>query len=1467
VVFGSQPKKILALMALVFLIFSAAVGSAGYFFYQRQKESVKQEKWSELRAIADLKAKEIADWRKEQMDDAQAILENPFLLQSVRLLMEHPANTALRGKVLAWMTSLQKYEGFENVSLLDTQGLVRLSVTKNKRLFHAAAPQMIEESARTRRIIFTDLHKNESDDGVHIDLIIPIFPLTGQSSSPPVLLLLQIDPDDFLFPLIQEWPTPSKSAETLLIRREGEEVVFLNELRHRKGTALTLRLPVSQKGYAAVMAARGAEGIVEGHDYRGIPVLAAIRKIPDSPWFLVSKVDQKEIYAPVRNHAAAVSIVVGILIIGAALGTSLFWRGERLKYQKERYAAELERITLARRFDYLSRYANDIILLIDQDLKIVEANERAVTSYGYTRDELLQMNIRQLTPVQERSALDAQIRQIEQSNGFIYETVNRRKDGTTFPVEISSRIIPVGENKFYQNIIREISDRKRAEEALKGSHRFLEIAHTHAKMDSLLKEFLAEVKNLTGCAAAGIRILDEEGRIPYQVYEGFSRSFFELESPLSIRSDQCMCINVIKGDIDRNLPFYTEGGSFYMNGTTRFLATVSEEEKGQTRNVCNQFGYESVALVPIRFKTEVLGLIHVADPRENRVPLRTVEALEKAAMQLGTVLERVRAEEKLQQSEHLLRAIIDNANGVVWVKDLEGRFLIINRYVEGMLGRPQEQMVGRTVFDLFPQDVAKTYTDNDRQVLDSGKAMEFEESAMLRDGEHTYLSVKFPLCDSNGRIYALGAICAEITDRKQVEKSLRERTEVLRTVVETSPLAIAVTDLQGQVTLWNRAAEVSFGWTADEVIGKQIPIVPSDKGDEIRQVRQEIIEGKSFFDFETERVRKDGGRFPVSFSAAALRDSNGVVTGILAIVSDITERKRVEESLKQSEENARRLARENESMAEIGRIISSTLNIEEVYEPFSEEVKKILPFDRIVVNFIDAEKGLVRNVYMAGGQIQDRQVGKIYPLEGSGNAEMVRTGSTLLIQTEDFSRYQDRFPMLLSTFQAGFQSIMNVPLFSKGKVIGGLLLRSRKPYAYRDRDVRLAERIGSQIAGAVANAQLYGELVDTEKERVALEEQLHQSQKMEAIGRLAGGIAHDFNNLLTVIRGYDEISLMELKEGDPLRANMEEIRKAANRAADLTRQLLAFSRRQIMEFKVLDLNTVLKDLSKMVHRIIGEHIELVTLFPEDLGRVKADPGQVQQVLMNLVVNARDAMPNGGRLTIETANAELDEAYARRHVAVAPGRYVMLSVSDTGAGMTPEVKDRIFEPFFTTKERGKGTGLGLSTVYGIVKQSGGDIWVYSEAGKGSTFKIYLPRVDAPLSEAGKSIRGEEIPRGNETILLAEDEEEVRRLSARILEKQGYRVLTASQGEEALEVCKAYTGPIHLLVTDVVMPKMSGRELAKRVGQFHPETRVMYMSGYTDDAIVHFGVLDEGMEYVQKPFTVDGLARRVREVLDK
>jgi CheY-like chemotaxis protein len=382
-----------------------------------------------------------------------------------------------------------------------------------------------------------------------------------------------------------------------------------------------------------------------------------------------------------------------------------------------------------------------------------------------------------------------------------------------------------------------------------------------------------------------------------------------------------------------------------------------------------------------------------------------------------------------------------------------------------------------------------------------------------------------------------------------------------------------------------------------------------------------------------------------------------------------------------------------------------------------------------------------------------------------------------------------------------------------------------------------------------------------------LENQLLQARKMEAVGRLAGGVAHDFNNLLTIIKGYVEMAIQRCLDRPELHSDIRRIEDAADRAVTLVRQLLAFSRKQVLRPKILDLNAIVMNLDQLLRRLMGENIAMKTFVSKDVGAIKADPGQIEQVIMNLVVNARDALPDGGRILIETSNVDLDSAYTRDHTVVRPGPYVLLAVTDTGIGMTADTVAHIFEPFYTTKESGRGTGLGLSTVYGIVKQSGGYIWVYSELGKGTTFKVYLPRVKDAVQAPAAETPASTAPMGHETILLVEDEPDVRELTQMVLTERGYRVIEALTPEDAERLAGNNGAEIHLLLTDVVMPGMSGRELAKRLTGRYPNLRVLYMSGYTYNVIAQDGTLEEGISFLQKPFTPQVLTQKVRESLDR
>jgi PAS domain S-box-containing protein len=457
-------------------------------------------------------------------------------------------------------------------------------------------------------------------------------------------------------------------------------------------------------------------------------------------------------------------------------------------------------------------------------------------------------------------------------------------------------------------------------------------------------------------------------------------------------------------------------------------------------------------------------------------------------------------------------------------------------------------------------------------------------------------------------------------------------------------------------------------------------------------------------------------------------------------------------------------------------------------------------------------------------------------------------------------------PQTLREAHAGHRARFGASARARPMGVGMNLRAVRRDGTELDVEISLAPLAHSGRDYVVACVRDCSERMRAAAKHKRLEEELRQAQKMESFGRLAGGIAHDFNNLLSVVLGTSSLILEDLPEGSPLRADIRDIDEAARRAAALTQQLLAFSRRQILEPSVIAVDGLVRRTSSMLGRVIGEDIEIVTVFAPDTGRARVDPGQLEQVILNLAINARDAMPAGGTLTLETCNVELDESYASNRAEVVPGRYVMIAVSDTGTGMDPATAARVFEPFFTTKPPGKGSGLGLSTVHGIVKQSGGHVAVYSEPGRGTAFKVYLPRVDAPesaLSTMPKAV--DRFGRG-ETILVVEDEDLVRATIRRVLVRAGYVVLDTADPFEALAIAESRPGQIHLLLTDVVMPKMGGHQLAERVGQLRPKTKIFYMSGYTDNTIVHHGVLVPGTAFIQKPAASESLARRVREVLD-
>jgi PAS domain S-box-containing protein len=772
------------------------------------------------------------------------------------------------------------------------------------------------------------------------------------------------------------------------------------------------------------------------------------------------------------------------------------------------------------------------------------------------------------------------------------------------------------------------------------------------------------------------------------------------------------------------------------------------------------------------------------------------------------ITERKQAEEVLRKSEEEFRLTFENAkDAIVWADPEAGVITKCNKEAETLFGKKRGEIIGSRQTTLHPPQKAEYYTNMFKKHMEHNGVADDEAEVITKSGKIKPVNITASLTLVGGKPIIQG-IFRDITERKQAEEALRNEKQRFQTLSDQAPFGMVMVDRNGTFKYINPKFRELFGYDLTDIPdGKTW----SRKAYPNPTYRHNVISAWIDDLKNIKQGEKRSRTFTVTCKDGTEKTINFIPVQLetgenLVACDDITKRIQTEGALRESEGRYRTLFEGSKDAVYITNREGKFISVNPAFLElfgYTKEELNLLSAQDTYVNPLDRNR--FRQEIEQKGFVRDYEV----KLRNKDGTEI----DCLL--TSSMRRDNDRSIL-------GYQGII--------------------------RDITARKR--------------------SEQEMAALQEQFRQSQKMEAVGRLGGGIAHDFNNLLTIIKGYSQLSLLDLKENGPLWGNIQEIQKATQRATDLTRQLLAFSRRQILDLKVLDLNTLLKDLDKMLRRIIGEDIELTTLLAENLGRVKIDPGQFEQIILNLAVNARDAIPSGGKLTIETANVVLDEEYARTHVSVTPGPYVRLSVSDTGVGIPLEVKEKVFEPFFTTKEKGKGTGLGLSTVYGIVKQSGGNIWVYSEPAHGTTFKIYLPRVEEDLDTLPGRDETDFLPRGSETVLLVEDEPSVRDLAHRLLNQQGYKVLEAANGEEALRVVQEHIGEkIHLLLTDVVMPQMGGKELANQLKLLRPDVKVLYTSGYTDDAIVHHGVLEPGTHFLQKPFSPKTLSHKVREVLDR
>jgi len=1096
----STPKA----MAAIFAGITLAILASGYAYYRSEAERIRLVEYREIAAVAELKAGQIRQWRKALLEDVRRPAESPFFRRTVEEWRRSGWSGAERAQ-LRERLKMELSRGLRDALFLSPSGEILLAATDQPDPVSPMLRRTVAEVLAGGRALLTDFYRCPNGL-VHIDAVAPVRSVAGDVTA---LLVLKSDASSYLFPLIQKWPVPSRSAESLLVRRDGDHVLFLNELRHRTGTELTLRLPLSRTDLPAARAVLGARGLFLGKDYRGVEVLADLRPVPESPWFLVAKVDTGEILAEARYRAVIVSLLALCLILLTAALLAYAYRRRQASLYLDLYRAERERREAHEEFRTTLYSIGDAVISTDGEGRVRRMNRVA----------------EQLTGWSEADAVGVPLCQV-------FHIVNEE---------------------------------------------------TRLRVENPVERVLREGQ-VVGLANHTVLIARDGSERPID---------------------------------DSAAPIRDENGG-------------------------------------------IIGVVLV----------------------FHDVTERKKAALALKENAEFLATLLDAIPAPVFYKDAEGRYLGVNRSFEEFYGLNRREIVGRSVFDMAPPELARVYHESDLELM-----------------EHP---------------------------------------------------------------------------------GTQV--------------------------YETE-VKDTGGRVhDVVFHKATFTDSAGNVRGIIGVILELTEERKMQEALRQSEERYRLLVEHSISGIAVHQVVLDGAG---------------RPVDYV---FLSANPAFETHTGLKRADVLGRRATEVLP--GVARTPLIEIYGRVALSGEPVSFVQYFEPL------------------------GRLFYIS----AYRVGEGRFAT--------------IFTDITDqkrAEEEREKLQSRLNQAQKMEAIGRLAGGIAHDFNNLLNVVLGYADLSLMKIDPASPVFGYLEDVRKAGERAAALTRQLLAFARQQTIAPRVLDLNETVTGMLKMLSRLIGEEIDLVWKPAARIRPVLMDPAQIDQILANLLVNAKDAISGTGRITIETGAAEFDQAYCQTHPGFVPGEYVMLAVSDDGCGIEAENLPLLFEPFYTTKEVGKGTGLGLATVYGIVKQNNGFINVYSEPGIGTTFRIYLPVHLSGTDGAEHAPEPAEKPRGRETVLLVEDETALLDLTAAMLEELGYMVLSAGTPGMALQLAQEHRGDIHLLMTDVVMPEMNGLVLRGMIDSVRPGIRCLFMSGYTADAIAHHGVLEPGVHFLQKPFSMQDLAMKVREAL--
>jgi PAS domain S-box-containing protein len=1331
---NKKNRQIPRVLVFIFLFLIIIIFIAGYYYYQFQQKKIVGEKQDELAAIADLKIMQISQWRNERIGDADIVFENAVIARQIQSCFQSPNEPNRNKEVISWLHSFLKSYEYTASYLLDTLGTVRFSTHKLKEKIPLQVQELIREAIIQKKSILTDFQRTDDSLRNHLSLIVPIMAIRKNNSTVVGVLLLNIDPERMLFPLIKMWPTGSRSSETLIVERDGHDVVFLNELRHQKNTASALRIPISNEKLPAAMAVHGIEGIVDGIDYRGVPVLAVMRRIPDSPWFMVSKVDQEEVYAPLLFQTWLIVSVTIILIIALGIFLSYWWRNRQ-------YQVKVERLALIKHFEYLVKYAHDIYILANEDLNIIEVNDRALEAYGYTHDEMLALNVRDLS-VMQPDEFPEQFGSNIGYEGTTFESIHRRKDGSIFPVELGVRQVEIEGIKFQQAIIRDITERKEAEEILKES-------------EEKFRSFTDKSPNMI--------FINYKGKVVYV-------------------NEKCMeQIGYTKEE------FYSSDFDFLKITAPEYVELLKEKFRKHSRGE-EVPAYEYTLLTKHGKRIDVIITTNLISYESGKAILGIIT----------DITERKKSEDLLKK----FQLGIERSPDAVFITDPSGVIVFINPAFEQLYGYSFHESVGKK-----PRILKSGFMSSEEykqfwnallsKNIVSGEIINKTKDERLLNIEGT----NNPILDDQGKIIGFLGIHRDITDRKQKEEKLKQSFSLLQATLESTADGILVVDLEGKITNYN--VQFAKMWDIPEDVLKK-----GEDREAINYVLKQLNTPKDFVKKVNELYSK---KEEESFDVLEFKDGRvferysrpqrieGRPIGRVWSFRDITQRKLAEQQLQESEERYRRLVE---------------------YSP-----------DAIAVHcegkFVFANPASLK---LIGAADESQIIGlSVMSVIHPDYIEIVR--QRMLIGLKE----QVALPPLEEKFIRLDGSIIDVevtslPINFKGKPATQVVVR------------------------------------DTTEQK-KLQYQFFQSQKIQSIGTLAGGIAHDFNNILAIILGYS--STLERNRNDSKKHSdgIGAINQAIDRGAALVRQILTFARKTDVIFEPVNVPDLIHEILSMLKETFSKTITFTQIYAPEIPDIIADRTQIHQTLLNLCVNARDAMPNGGSITIKAEQWKIEDMQ-KRFPSASEKKYVCISVTDTGMGMDEATYTRVFDPFFTTKEKGKGTGLGLSVVYGVMQSHHGFVDVESRVGEGTTFYLFFPvsnAVEKPVEEISQE--NEKLTGGTETILVVEDEYLILKMIRRLLKSYGYNVYVAADGEEALDVFVRHKDEITLVLSDIGLPKMNGIDLFKKLKEIDSQIKVILASGFFEPDIRSSLQKMGARGFIQKPYSNEKVLRKLREILDE